>query len=123
MSTEKLVASGSAEYWERRCHEAWASSDGDGYRIHELREALNKAARFLESAANYQDRPGAMAQHGALAAELREVLVPPGVKALRETPAEPAPPEQNVSRAAAPAHLASSPEQGDFNYAAEEAGS
>lgn len=84
MSDEKPVAPGSAAYWERRCHEAWADGDQTTYRINELRDALHKAARFLESAASYQDRPGAMKEHEALAAELREVLVPPGVKALRD---------------------------------------
>jgi hypothetical protein len=69
------------------------AADPYRYRIHELRTALDKAARFLESAANYQDRPGAMKEHEALAAELREVLVPPGVRALRDASAEPTAPE------------------------------
>lgn len=83
MSEDKLVVPGSAEYWEQRFHQASHNGHQGRLRIYELSEALTRGARFLESAANYQDRPGAMAEHEALAAELREVLVPPGVKALR----------------------------------------
>lgn len=97
MSEEKLVAPGSVEYWERRFHQASQNGHEGRLRINELRQALDKAASFLESAATYQDRPGAMAEHEALAAELREVLVPPGVKALRGAPAEPAAPAHETT--------------------------
>jgi hypothetical protein len=87
MSAQKFT-SGSAEYWRDCCHKAWERGDQDAHRVMEFRGALAKAADFLTSAATYQDRPGAMAEHEALAAELREVLVPPGVKALRSDQGE-----------------------------------
>jgi hypothetical protein len=84
MSEPKLDP-GSVEYWRNRCHKVWEQGDLDAYRILELRDALGIVAEFLESAATYQDRPDAMVEFQELAAKVREVLVPPGVKAARAT--------------------------------------
>lgn len=41
------VAPGSAAYWERRCHEAWAKGDQDAHRILELKSESAHQKRLI----------------------------------------------------------------------------